>query len=276
MVAGAVLPIAWHNGQWYLLFGRGGSDGKWSDFGGRCDDYNPLEPRRRRIFRVLETAARECMEETAGFLGDARSVLRDLVDYGARYYAEGAEARRRPRASSECGGGGRIMDDDQDEADEADDVEAVIAAALDQSLLDPRERKVRAAYDSKRADTCVMDRCRSAVRQMGMKQIWRPAFDAGADPTADWDCVEVGAYVVFLYPIALDARLPCAFAANRDLVSSSMTAATTTDGGGGKTVFEKSELRWFTIPQALAVRADFRPFYQKVLEIVVCRLQQQL
>lgn len=260
MVAGSVLPIAWHDGQWRILFGRETKNGNWSDFGGRCDDFNPCEPLRRQAFRVLETAARECMEETMGFMGDARSVLRDLVAYGANFAAHGVSARKSPvRCYSEAAAADEFDDDEPD-------AEAAVAAAEDylSMTMTPWERHKQEMYNSNRP-TALTDRCRSAARQVGMKPIWRPAFDAGANPCADWDCVIVGAYTVFLYPVAHDARLPCAFDANRKLVLSELS-------NDAARLFEKCELRWFTVSEAQTARADFRPFYQCILDAVLARL----
>ena len=54
-----ILPIAFHNGEVYLLFGEEFNERKWIDFGGGKDKGESM----------IQTATRECYEELDGFLG---------------------------------------------------------------------------------------------------------------------------------------------------------------------------------------------------------------
>jgi ADP-ribose pyrophosphatase YjhB (NUDIX family) len=73
MVAGSILPIAFHRGKLIFLFGKENpledSAKGWSDFGGGVEDKDS----------PLETAIRECSEELTGFLGNPSQIKR-LVD----------------------------------------------------------------------------------------------------------------------------------------------------------------------------------------------------
>jgi 8-oxo-dGTP pyrophosphatase MutT (NUDIX family) len=64
MVAGSILPVAWHNGQLYFLFGKENpletSAKGFSDFGGGVEGNET----------PYQTALREGGEELTGFLGD--------------------------------------------------------------------------------------------------------------------------------------------------------------------------------------------------------------
>jgi 8-oxo-dGTP pyrophosphatase MutT (NUDIX family) len=64
MVAGSILPVAWHNGQLYFLFGKENpletSAKGFSDFGGGVEGTET----------PYQTALREGGEELTGFLGD--------------------------------------------------------------------------------------------------------------------------------------------------------------------------------------------------------------
>ena len=68
MGGGGILPIAIHNNEIYLFFGRealipkGKSSGLWSDFGGKKENNET----------VFETALREGWEETSGILGNMK------------------------------------------------------------------------------------------------------------------------------------------------------------------------------------------------------------
>ena len=70
-----ILPIAFHNGKIYFLYGRETKDykskdsGKWSDFGGAREKNESLKT----------TAIREGFEETMGIFGDEKSI-RNLVN----------------------------------------------------------------------------------------------------------------------------------------------------------------------------------------------------
>ena len=58
-MGGGVLPVAFHKGKVYFLFGREAFDGKWSDFGGGKEGNET----------PFRTAIREGCEELNGFLG---------------------------------------------------------------------------------------------------------------------------------------------------------------------------------------------------------------
>lgn len=68
-----ILPITWHNGRLYFLFGKEGkyedSAPGFSDFGGGTDAHESF----------LTTAVREAGEELTGFLGSSRDVRRLLT-----------------------------------------------------------------------------------------------------------------------------------------------------------------------------------------------------
>jgi 8-oxo-dGTP pyrophosphatase MutT (NUDIX family) len=76
MVAGSILPIAFHNGKLYFLFGKENpmedSQKGWSDFGGGVE--NGETP--------FKTALREGGEELTGFLGDEKSIHKLLKKSG--------------------------------------------------------------------------------------------------------------------------------------------------------------------------------------------------
>ena len=65
-----ILPIAFHDGKIYFLYGRetkdykGRDSGKWSDFGGAREKNESLKT----------TAIREGFEETSGLFGDENSI----------------------------------------------------------------------------------------------------------------------------------------------------------------------------------------------------------
>jgi hypothetical protein len=72
MVAGSILPVTFHNGKLYFLFGKENSmedSAKgWSDFGGGCENGDS----------PYKTAMREGGEELTGFLGD-EATIRKLI-----------------------------------------------------------------------------------------------------------------------------------------------------------------------------------------------------
>jgi len=79
MVAGSVLPIAFHKNKLYFLFGKENpmedSSPGFSDFGGGVEkDETPYK-----------TALRECAEEISGFFGDAKSVEK-MIKTGGGFY----------------------------------------------------------------------------------------------------------------------------------------------------------------------------------------------
>jgi ADP-ribose pyrophosphatase YjhB (NUDIX family) len=76
MVAGSILPIAFHNGKLYFLFGKENSmedsHKGWSDFGGGVE--NGETP--------FKAALREGGEELTGFLGDEKTIHKLLKKSG--------------------------------------------------------------------------------------------------------------------------------------------------------------------------------------------------
>lgn len=70
-MGGGVVPVALHEGQYYLLFGREARGGGWSDFGGG----------KERNERPLETAIREGCEELCGFLGSKAKLSQRVRDH---------------------------------------------------------------------------------------------------------------------------------------------------------------------------------------------------
>lgn len=68
MVASSILPVAIHKGKLYFLFGKENpmedSAKGWSDFGGGVEGTDT----------PLQTAIRECSEETTGFLGNPSQI----------------------------------------------------------------------------------------------------------------------------------------------------------------------------------------------------------
>ena len=88
MTGASILPIAYHNGQYYFLFGKENpmedSSRGWSDFGGSMEK-GETDP--------FKTAVREFEEETTGFFGDT---IKDTgADGGAggrgHYYHDGRD-----------------------------------------------------------------------------------------------------------------------------------------------------------------------------------------
>ena len=65
-----ILPIAFHNGEVYLLFGEECNERKWIDFGGGKDKGES----------TIQTATRECYEELDGFLGSANE-LKQMIEF---------------------------------------------------------------------------------------------------------------------------------------------------------------------------------------------------
>lgn len=82
MVAGSILPVAFHDNQLYFLFGKEcsmeNSAKGWSDFGGGCEDCAESDSDRTRAKKVLQTAVREGAEESTGFLGSPAQILEAL------------------------------------------------------------------------------------------------------------------------------------------------------------------------------------------------------
>jgi len=79
MVAGSILPVAWHNGKLYFLFGKENpmedSAKGFSDFGGGVDSGET----------PFDTAIREGAEELTGFLGDPKQVRYLIKRAGGPY-----------------------------------------------------------------------------------------------------------------------------------------------------------------------------------------------
>ena len=82
MVAGSILPVSWHEGQMYFLFGKEcnleDSAPGWSDFGGGCDTCSQKDTVDERDQKIFDTAVREGVEESTGFLGTEQSIRQTL------------------------------------------------------------------------------------------------------------------------------------------------------------------------------------------------------
>ena len=68
-MGGGIIPVAFHQGKRYLLFGKEVVDGKWSDFGGGKEGNESS----------FKTAIREGCEELSGFLG-CKAKLNKIVN----------------------------------------------------------------------------------------------------------------------------------------------------------------------------------------------------
>lgn len=69
-----ILPVAYHKGNWYFLFGReykGFHKGMWSDFGG-SKEKNETH---------YQTAVREGFEESNGILGNKKNIRSLIKNY---------------------------------------------------------------------------------------------------------------------------------------------------------------------------------------------------
>lgn len=79
MVAGSILPVAFHKNKLFFLFGKENpmedSAKGFSDFGGRADGTET----------PFDAAVREASEELSGFLGDSRQI-RTLVKKNGGFY----------------------------------------------------------------------------------------------------------------------------------------------------------------------------------------------
>uniref|UniRef100_A0A6C0H4Q2 Nudix hydrolase domain-containing protein n=1 Tax=viral metagenome TaxID=1070528 RepID=A0A6C0H4Q2_9ZZZZ len=72
-----ILPFSIKNNKLYFLFGkenRFADTPGWSDFGGGQDNNE----------RPLQTALREAVEETTGFLGNKKDIKKIITQYGIR------------------------------------------------------------------------------------------------------------------------------------------------------------------------------------------------
>lgn len=79
MVAGSILPVAYHKNNLYFLFGKENpledSSKGFSDFGGGCDKNES----------PFDTAMREGGEELTGFLGDGETIRKMIKRNGGIY-----------------------------------------------------------------------------------------------------------------------------------------------------------------------------------------------
>jgi hypothetical protein len=79
MVAGSILPVAYHKNKLFFLFGKENSmedSAKgFSDFGGGCENNEA----------PFETAMREGGEELTGFLGDGQNIRKLIKRNGGTY-----------------------------------------------------------------------------------------------------------------------------------------------------------------------------------------------
>lgn len=78
MVLGCILPVAWYRGKIHFLFGKEceleDSAPGWSDFGGGCEDCTDTDTVSQRAQKIFNTAVREGVEESTGFLGTQKSI----------------------------------------------------------------------------------------------------------------------------------------------------------------------------------------------------------
>lgn len=78
MVASAFLPVAWHQGKLFFLFGKElneDSNPGFSDFGGGVENNE----------EIYEAGLREMAEETTGFFGNAEDVRKLVDSHGGVY-----------------------------------------------------------------------------------------------------------------------------------------------------------------------------------------------
>ena len=69
-MGGGILPIAFHDGELYFLFGEECDERRWIDFGGGKEKGES----------ILQTATRECYEEINGFFGSINE-LKQMVKH---------------------------------------------------------------------------------------------------------------------------------------------------------------------------------------------------
>jgi len=70
-----ILPFSINNGKIYFLFGKENKFADtpgWSDFGGGQDNHE----------KPIQTALREAIEETTGFLGNKKDIKKLITQYG--------------------------------------------------------------------------------------------------------------------------------------------------------------------------------------------------
>ena len=83
MVLGCILPVALHNGQMHFLFGKEcemeDSAPGWSDFGGGCENCADSDTVKQRTKKIFDTAVREGVEESTGFLGTEQTIKDTLI-----------------------------------------------------------------------------------------------------------------------------------------------------------------------------------------------------
>lgn len=82
-VGAGVLPYAVYQGEIFVLLGLDDDDTVWTDFGGSIEKVSSLANPKARWETRIETAARECHEETRGFLGYVE--VMQAID-GRRFY----------------------------------------------------------------------------------------------------------------------------------------------------------------------------------------------
>ena len=294
MVAASILPIAWHDGEWRVLFGKECSLEEsakgWSDFGGRVDEYDPRDSDVRSAIRILQGAAREGMEETTAFLGDAKHILRQLIAYG-RHFSAATSSR----------GGGR-----------ADDASAPLSSSSTISSLSPltappstarsssssssaasdfrtsrkhRRRLLSAQGSSSRSpsphkkkkfkgrssssDMTSSKRSPSRRKDGGdLEDICRPLVSEGIHPVRDWDCLVHENYHVFFYPVEYASVAVGSFNANHALVWRSLDTRMLQQ----TKLFEKSEMRWYSLEDIRQRSETFRPFYRPIADAIAASL----
>jgi hypothetical protein len=68
--AAGILPVTYHHGKVLFLVGKDVRDNTWSDFGGKCERIDRNDP--------IQTAVRECYEETYGALLSQKALLQQV------------------------------------------------------------------------------------------------------------------------------------------------------------------------------------------------------
>jgi 8-oxo-dGTP pyrophosphatase MutT (NUDIX family) len=76
--------------------------------------------------------------------------------------------------------------------------------------------------------------------------------------------VTVETYVTYVVHIPFDQNLPVYFNNHHKFIKTHLPKQIGTDG-----LFEKSTIRWFSIPELRRQRKIFRPFYRRVLDAVL-------
>ena len=76
--------------------------------------------------------------------------------------------------------------------------------------------------------------------------------------------LQVDTYTTFLFEVPYDAELPFYFANNHQFIKKHLPKQVGQDG-----LYEKCAVRWFTAKELRGMKSKFRPFYRRVLEVVL-------